>query len=420
MQRLRRSGQGHLYFELIEKGRADDIVAKLEAVIWRSDFERVDRLLADHDQRLVQGVEIRCLGAADFYPPFGRLQLAVRRVDPDFTAGLLSRRRRETIATLRAGGLLEKNKGLDLDEVPLEVVLISSAGSAAYHDFISGLERSGYGFRVAFIHSAVQGPQAESELASALERAESLMKECIVLVRGGGSRTDMAVFDSRRVAEGVALAGVPVITGVGHEIDEAVCDLVAHTRTKTPTEAAEFLISRVRDADRQLAEIGEVLARETPGLLSRGRAHAAKIERELAAARYRVAAEAKRVQALALRLGSGAKARTRAAGSECAASGAQLLALSSVRLRQERRRSQRYRIDLEKRVRDQMARSSTQLVSLERLSRQLSPGRILRRGFSITRTANGKALRSNQQVSPGTVLETQLAEGSVVSRVETP
>ncbi|MCP4200517.1 MAG: exodeoxyribonuclease VII large subunit, partial [bacterium] len=246
VQRLRRSGRGHLYFELVEKGRRDDVLAKLEAVIWRSDLEAIERDLAENSQSLVDGVEIRCRAQVDFYPPFGRLQVVVRRVDPEFTLGLLSRRRRETLRALQEAGLLQANKELDLSEIPLRVGLITSYDSAAYHDFVSTLEQSGYGFTVDFLHSAVQGREAESELASALRRARSLPIDCLVLIRGGGSRTDLAVFDSRRVAEELARARVPVITGLGHEIDEAVADLVAHTKTKTPAQAAEFLAARVR------------------------------------------------------------------------------------------------------------------------------------------------------------------------------
>ena len=125
----------------------------------------------------------------------------VRRVDPGFTLGLLSKRRGETLEALRKSGLLERNKSLELSEVPLRVGLITSFDSAAYHDFVSTLEQSGYGFRVDFLHSAVQGREAESELAAALRRARSLEIDCLVMIRGGGSRTDLAVFDSYYACE---------------------------------------------------------------------------------------------------------------------------------------------------------------------------------------------------------------------------
>ena len=206
VERLRSSRRGHQYFELIEKGAGDEVVAKLEAVAWRRDSERIRRSLAADGQELAEGHEIRCRCDLDFYPPFGRLQLVVREVDPTFSLGLLARRRRETLAALEAAGLLELNARLPLPELPLRVVLVTSADSAAYHDFVSTLDESGYGFRVLLLHATVQGQAAEGEIVSAFEAVRGLEADCVALIRGGGSRTDLAVFDSRRVAEAVGWA----------------------------------------------------------------------------------------------------------------------------------------------------------------------------------------------------------------------
>ncbi|HSF39707.1 MAG TPA: exodeoxyribonuclease VII large subunit, partial [Thermoanaerobaculia bacterium] len=138
-QRVRPSARGHVYFELVEKGDHDEIVGKLDAVIWKNDALKINRLLAASEQRLADGVQVRCRGSLDFYAPSGRLQLCIREVDPAFTLGLLERRRRETLAALAAAGLLEKNRGLSLCDLPLTIGLITSYKSAAYEDFLSGL-----------------------------------------------------------------------------------------------------------------------------------------------------------------------------------------------------------------------------------------------------------------------------------------
>ncbi len=257
VQRVRPSQRGHLYFELIEKGQGESILAKLDAVLWRSDHERVRSVLAAQGLAIVEGVEIRLRASVDFYGPAGRLQLVVREVDPLFFLGQLERRRRELLAELASAGLLERNRELPLPELPLTVGLVTSEGSAAYHDFLTTLAESGYGFRVLFVHSAVQGKGAEQELVSALELAGSLPLDCLVLVRGGGSRSDLAVFDSREVARAVALCPVPVVTGLGHEIDQAIADRVAHTAVKTPTKAAELLVARVAEAEAELDAVEE-------------------------------------------------------------------------------------------------------------------------------------------------------------------
>ncbi|HEX5760933.1 MAG TPA: exodeoxyribonuclease VII large subunit, partial [Thermoanaerobaculia bacterium] len=271
LQRVKASPRGHLYFELTEKGGSDEVVGKLEAVLWKTDHQRVARVLAASGQRLADGQEVRLRGNLDFFAAGGRLQLCVREVDPAFTLGQLERRRRETLAALAADGLLERNRALPLAELPLRVALVTSAGSAAYHDFLSGLAASGYGFQVVFVHASVQGREAEREVVSALAALARARVDCAVLVRGGGSRTDLAAFDSRAIAEAVARAPYPVLTGLGHEIDRAIADHVAHTALKTPTMAAEFLVERVARAEQRTAELRRRLLREGAEPLRAGR-----------------------------------------------------------------------------------------------------------------------------------------------------
>ena len=169
LHRGRRSQNGHFYFELVEKGRGDEIVGKLDAVIWRKDFERVARVLQQAEQQLDEGQQLRCWGQLDFYPPTGRLQMVVRELDPLHTLGQLERRRRETLAALEREGLIGANALLPLSPLPLRLGLVTSKESAAYHDFLTGLKASGLGFKVLLVHAAMQGARAELEVASALE-----------------------------------------------------------------------------------------------------------------------------------------------------------------------------------------------------------------------------------------------------------
>jgi len=373
-QRVRPSARGHLYFELIEKGERDEIVGKLDAVIWKTDFAKIQRLLAVSEQRLSDGVQVRCRASLDFYAPSGRLQLCVREVDPAFTLGLLERRRRETLAALTAAGLLELNRGLPLPDLPLSVALITSHGSAAYHDFLSGLAESGYGFRVLFLHAAMQGREAEREVVSALAALARLGVDCAVLIRGGGSRTDLAAFDSRAIAEAIARAPFPVLTGLGHEIDRSIADLAAHAAFKTPTKVAEFLVERMAVADQALTDLRQALARQALEPLRAGREALGRAERGVSLARLRLAAAAARVEEHARALGRLGRSVLR----EAAAT----------------------------------------LQGLERLCLQLAPERTLERGFSLTRDAAGRLVRQPEQVKPGDLIATRVAGGGFRSRVE--
>jgi exodeoxyribonuclease VII large subunit len=375
-------------------------------------------MLAGSSLRLSDGIQIRCRGGLDFYAPAGRVQLAVREVDPTFSLGLLEKRRRETLAALAAAGLLERQRGLVLPDLPLTLGLVTSHGSAAYHDFLSGLAESGYGFKVYFVHAAVQGREAEREVASALSLLGRFAIDCAVLIRGGGAKTDLAAFDSRAIAEAVARAPFPVLTGLGHEIDRAIADLVAHTALKTPTKVAERLVEQVAQREAQVADLRRALLREALEPLRSARQALGRAERGARLARMRLRSEAVRLvehaQALArlgrstLRLGERRRQEFLAGFRQAAPSALE---------RAETKRhlaGRRGAASARARLREVRVR----LDGLERLCSQLAPQRTLERGFSLTRDAAGRIVRNSSQVAAGDLLTTSLSQGSVTSRVE--
>lgn len=418
IQRARPSRNGHLYFELVEKGDGDEVLAKLEAVLWRRDHQLVARELRGSGQRLADGLEIRCRAEVDFYPPFGRLQLVVRRVDPLFTLGLLEKRRRETLEALTRDGILDLNKGRPLPAVPLTIGLVTSEGSAAYHDFLSTLAESGYGFRVFHAHAAVQGGAAEREVAAAIQRLAGLGVDALALVRGGGSRTDLAAFDSRRIAEAVARAPLPVITGLGHEIDESIADRVAHTATKTPTRAAELLVQTVATAERTAVELRHALARAAVEPLRRAERRLAAAERGLGSARFRVEAERRRLEGWGDRL-------ERSVGHRIAVESRRLdtlrrgLASAPVERLAAARRAPRVTAErIAATARSRLREVDARLEGWRSLCESLAPQRTLARGFSVTRLADGRLVRSADEVGAGERITTELAAGRLDSRVE--
>jgi exodeoxyribonuclease VII large subunit len=418
VQRAKPSPRGHFYFELVEKGARDEIVGKLDAVIWKSDYQAIQRRLGTSGQGLAEGVQIRCRGGLDFYPPGGRMQLTVKEVDPSFTLGLLERRRRETLAALSAAGMLERNRTLALPELPLTLALITSHGSAAYHDFLSGLAESGYGFRVLLVHASVQGREAEREVLSALDMLARSGVELAVLIRGGGSRSDLAVFDSRAIAEAIARSPFPVLTGLGHEIDTAIADLVAHTSFKTPTKVAEFLVERVVQWDRMLTDLRRQLARESLALLTREREALARTEKGLTLVRHQLDGTRERLERMARLVAQiGKSAVKREEGRVQMLTGRLGGAAPRLSLAAERRRV-RVGERIAAAARSTFRAVTATLAGMERLTVQIAPERTLERGFSLTRLASGTLVRSPDQAEPGTQLVTQVAGGSFKSRVE--
>ncbi len=374
LQRLQTRPNGHRYFELVEKGDGDAVVGKLDAVIWKGDFARIAPVLARSGQGLSEGIAIRCRVLVDFYPPFGRLQLHVKEIDPVFSLGELARRRAQTLRELTAAGLVELNRSRPLAELPLSIALITSHGSAAYHDFVATLRESGYGFRVALIHSAVQGVDAERGVASALAAAAALGVDCVALVRGGGSRSDLAAFDSREIATAVARCPLPVLTGLGHEIDESVADRVAFQAFKTPTKVAEFLVARIESAELALTRVTERLSRAALVPLSTARERLLAAERSALVARSALHRASTRLATLAAAIGRSARGR--------------------------------------------VATENARLDGRQRLVRELSPARTLARGFSITRRASGELVRSAAELVAGERIATTLVASTLLSRVE--
>ncbi len=259
---LTRSNNGHVYFDLVdpeaEAGRSS--AAVLPVALFASSKQLVNRILRrSGGMRMHDGIEIRIRGQVTYYPPQGRVQLVMSLIDPQFTLGQMAAARQKLLDQLAADGMLDLNHQVPFPALPLRVGLITSDQSAAYHDFVDQLTSSGYPFQVTLVDTRVQGIDAVPGVVAALDLAEGpnaadggFDVDVMVIVRGGGARTDLAVFDHEDVARAIAKCRLPVIVGVGHETDRSVADEVAHTSVKTPTAAAQVLIEAVAEYDYRL------------------------------------------------------------------------------------------------------------------------------------------------------------------------
>ena len=236
VQNLKRYPSGHTYFSLVEKGTGtgDKVRARLDCVLFRDDRPAVNRALKEvPGAELGNDVEVRIRGRVSVYQ--GKLQLVMSAIDPVFTVGGIAANRERVLQALALDGLLDANRRVPLPLVPLRVGLVTSRGSAAFHDFVHELEASRFAFQVAVVDVRVQGAAASRRIVWALRELAARRVDVVVLARGGGSRSDLAPFDTELVARAIAAMPVPVLTGVGHEVDRSVADEVAHTACKTPT-----------------------------------------------------------------------------------------------------------------------------------------------------------------------------------------
>ncbi|GAB4493565.1 MAG: exodeoxyribonuclease VII large subunit [Saprospiraceae bacterium] len=367
--------RGHFYLDLVQKGADDDIVAQSQAVLWANDYRKLRATFGlQLDAVLREGLEVKMQVRVDFHERYG-LKLVIADLDPAYTFGQLELRRRQTVQTLRELGLFDKNRSLLLPPVLQRIAVVASEGAAGYQDFREHLEKNifGYQFDCQLFASAVQGKNAETELYEALEQV-ALQHEkfdCAVIVRGGGARLDLAAFDGLELCKTVAQMPLPVLTGIGHDVDETVLDLVAYTALKTPTAAADFLLQHNLFFENGILRLAENIRAASDFILKINQLELERVE-----------------------------AATQFGSRECL------------------RTATRHLDILEEKLPDftlQILRNQNRfLEQSEAICQAFDPASVLRRGYSLT-LKNGKVVTSAKDVEAGDVLETRLRDGVIWS-----
>lgn len=250
---VRTNSTGHCYVEFVQKDvRSNALVAKARGTIWSQVF----RLLRPYFERetgqmFSAGIKVLVLVRVEFHELYG-YSLTVVDIDPSYTVGDMVRCRREIIRQLEEEGVLTLNQELPISSVPQRIAVISSSTAAGYGDFCNQLQSNPYGllFYPTLFPAIMQGDRVEESILAAFDRIHATIDEwdVVVIIRGGGAVSDLSGFDTYLLAAACAQFPVPVITGIGHERDDTVLDMVAHTRVKTPTAAAEYLVNRVHEA----------------------------------------------------------------------------------------------------------------------------------------------------------------------------
>lgn len=390
----------HCYMELVQKEpRGNGLLAKARAQVWMNRWVLIKPMFEQMTgQVLSAGMQVLIKVQVTFHELYG-YSLNVTDLDPTYTLGDIARRRQEIIRQLQEEGVDAMNKELPLPRLLQRIAVISSATAAGYGDFCNQLSNNPrkLAFKTELFQTTMQGNDVENSVIAALDRIAKRMDEwdVVVIIRGGGATSDLSGFDSLALAENVAQFPLPIITGIGHERDDTVIDLIAHTRVKTPTAAAEFLIhhqeeelDRVEDLAARLTDsIGDKLLTES----SRLKLLANKIPMLFSTVK---AQESIRIGQL-----SSALERKSLQYIERCRNGLEIL-------------NQRLTLNaplLLKREHHRIELTESKLSSA-------SPDRILRLGFSIARI-NGKAIRSAENIKEGDEIETTLASGIIKSTV---
>lgn len=251
--------RGNVYLDLIEKAEdSDDIVARNSANIWYRQFLFIKKKLGALANSILQdGTKVKLKVNVAYSERYG-LSLNVEDIDPAYTFGQFEMNRQKTIEQLKKKKLMDKNAARPLPRIIQRIAVISSKTAAGYQDFVQQLRENPYGYHyeISLIQSAMQGPKTEPEVVKAIELAQKKEAyDIIAIIRGGGSKLDLAAFDNYNIAHAIAHSNVPVVTGIGHDIDVSVSDMVSHTVLKTPTAVADWLVEHNSDFESEILSI---------------------------------------------------------------------------------------------------------------------------------------------------------------------
>lgn len=392
---------GHFYGELVQKDeRTQNIVAKARVTCWANTYRRVSQEFeATTGTALRAGMTVLAEVEVAFHQQYG-YSLNIVDIDPSYTLGDMARRRQEILRRLEADGILHDNQALAMPLLPKRVAVVSSASAAGYGDFCNQLEGNEYGFRfsVKLFPAVMQGGRVEETVIAALSEIadEADQWDVVVIIRGGGATSDLSDFDSYPLAACIAQMPIPVITGIGHERDETVLDHVAHTRLKTPTAVAAFLVERMADQAVRLEELGQRIGRSVADRLTAGHHRLDILEQRIGrSVAERLTAGNHRLDLLEQRIGRGVADRL--------SNGRHRLELQEQRMAHA--------------VYDVLTRGRHRLDLLEQRFRGLDPDLLLRRGYSMT-LADGRLVRDVSVLSEGQVLTTRLEHGEITSIIQ--
>lgn len=412
--------KNHAYLELVEH-KGGQKVAVMRAHIWNSAHQRIrSELGAEADNILKDGVEVLLLGRVDFHLVHG-LSINIEALDLAFNIGEMERRKLATICALKEDGLYNRNRFAPMPMVLQRIALVASVGSAAYADFMQHLQQNerGYRFHVRVFGSAVQGDGAAAELRAAVGAIDPRLFDALVLVRGGGSKLDLEPFNDLELARLVAAFPKPVLTGIGHDVDTSVLDLIAKEPHKTPTAVADFLVDKASGFEIALTSmLDKVHSLVLEDFSMRRETLSAYAEMVRTRPVNHCQLQRGRLHTATGQLAHRVQAKLHTEGQVLENHRARLTTDPLRWLQQVKRAGlDEFSIKLGLVANKQLQLVALQLKGLRETVNLLGPQATLARGFSITR-AQGQAITDAGNLRPGERITTTLAKGTVHSTVE--
>lgn len=419
---IKENYSGHCYLELIEKHPEEkNIRARVKAIIWSNRYRFLKSFFENiTGESLKEGLNILVKAKIEYHELYG-LSLVISDIDPAFTIGEMAMKRQLIIKKLEQEGVFSMNKELEFPAFPQRIAIISSKNAAGYSDFISHLTGNsfGYVFHTRLIESVMQGGETEQSVISALDSIaiNSHFFDLVVIIRGGGSQTDLSWFDNYKIAYHITQFPIPVVTGIGHDKDMSVTDMVAYRSLKTPTAVADFLIDCVAGIESNLYEMSSAIKDISRIIIERNRNRIENSRIKLLPVSRLMISEIKdKLSEIILEIVNVGKGYTFKAGlipsnhksrlvsAVKSLSSAKLIALES-----------RYHTLIGNTL-NSISRNTVRITGLADRLNILKPENVLQRGYTIT-SINGLIVKRSEQLKEDDMIDTQFSDGSIKSRV---
>ena len=413
---------GHCYLELVEKHPDEkNIRARVRGIIWNKRYRFLKPLFENiTGESLKEGQKILIRVTVEYHEIYG-LSLIINDIDPSFTMGEMALKRQKIIQKLEEEGVISMNKELVFPILPIRIAVISSRNAAGYSDFIKHLAENsfGYVFHTMLFDAVLQGTDTETSIIYALDRiSENLdLFDVVVIIRGGGSQTDLSWFDNYNIAYHITQFPVPVITGIGHEKDLTVTDIVACRAEKTPTAVADWLVNCVYNAEDHLVKMGTEISALSLSIIGKNKSWIDSKKMQLIpVARLMISADQERLSAKIISIINIGKEyivreeltpvnlKTRLNSAVKGVTGVANIKINSTLT------------DLKALTFKSMNESGALIEAYNNALNILNPEKVLKRGYSIT-SINGRIILDSEELSTGDIIETHFSKGSAESKV---
>ncbi len=419
---LTRHKSGHCYMELVQKSKtSNSIIAQVRATVWANKFSFISAYFeSETDSELAAGMNVMLQVTITYHEVYG-LSLNVIGINPTYTIGDMERAKKEIIARLINEGVFDMNKTQAFPAVVQNIAVISSSTAAGYGDFVNHLETNTYGYHIniTLFEAAMQGEQTEISVLDALNQIgeEYENYDAVAIIRGGGSKNDLSWFDNYNIAYMVTQFPLPVISGIGHERDESIVDMVAHTRMKTPTAVANFIIDYNAQFEEQVDSTSSEIFDIAKDFLMSSEMYLNNMTMSIMKIRTLLSKHTERCDRIMSEIRTGLNVRMKEEEMKLNMIGNKLETSPKRLISEHESHLNGIKELISRTTKHRIEKANEKLGFLEHRLTLNDPRTILKRGYSITRI-NGKVVTNDLETNDGDIMETLLYDGKVTSVVK--